>query len=189
MATVRLILASAVLAALPVVAEAANRSVYTDLVLDKCKSLPVDPEDPVANGRWRCRGYGGIDVFVDQSDERTTVSYGKKPDDEPAAGQTMPSFNHVGEKLEWRLDAKNRPIATILRFITEPDQAPKGSTLVVTRLGSPGSICWVGRVDAVANPDANEIARAVADNFAADFPCGDKEPVDYGVDGEPVERD
>jgi hypothetical protein len=151
--------------------------------------LPVDPEDPVADGRWRCKEYGGIYVLVDQSDERTTVSYGKQPDKEPAATQTMPAFNHVGEKLEWRLDAKGHPLATILRFITEPSEAPRGSTLVVTRLGPPGSICWVGKVDAVDNPDANEIARAVADYFAADFPCGDKEPVDYGVNGEPVERD
>lgn len=189
MAKIRLTLALVALISSPAFAgEAANRSVYTKLVLDKCTALPVDPEDPVANGRWRCKGYAGIDVLVDESDERTTVSYGKKPDDEPAAGQTMPSFNTVGETLEWRLDAKGRPIATILRFITEPDQAPKGSTLVVTRLGGPGSVCWVGRVDAVANPDANEIARAVADNFAATFECG-KEPVDYGVDGESVERD
>jgi hypothetical protein len=190
MATIRLILAAAALVALSsLAAEAGNRSVYTSLILDKCKSLPVDPEDPVANGTWLCKGYGGIDVLVDQSDERTTVSYGKEPNDEPAASQTMPSFNTVGEKLEWRLDQRGRPIATILRFITEPNEAPKGSTLVVTRIGEPGTICWVGRVDAVANPDANEIARAVADNFAADFPCGDKEPIDYGVDGETVERD
>src|SRR5262249_13252724 len=159
MATLRLTLALVLFMALPALAgEAGNRSVYTSLVLDKCRALPVDPGDPVANGRWRCHGYAGIDVHVDQSDERTTVSYGKQPDNEPAASQTMPAFNHVGETLEWRLGAKGRPIATILRFITEPNGAPKGSTLVVTRLGPPGSICWVGRVDAVANPDANEIA-------------------------------
>src|SRR5690349_12155792 len=105
MATIRLILALIPLTALPTFAgETPNQSVYTSLVLDQCKALPVDPEDPLANGSWRCTGYAGIDVFVDQSDERTVVSYGKKPDDEPAAGQTMPAFNRVGEKLEWRLD-------------------------------------------------------------------------------------
>ena len=189
MATVRLILVFAALAALPVVAEAGNRSVYSDLVLDKCKSLPIDPEDPVANGRWRCKGYGGIDVSSTRATNAPRSPTASSPTTSRRPGRRCRRSIMSARSSNGGSTRKGRPIATILRFITEPDQAPKGSTLVVTRLGPPGSICWVGKVDAVANPDANEIARAVADNFAADFPCGDKEPVDYGVNGEPVERD
>ena len=45
-----------------------------------------------------------------------------------------------------------------------PDQAT-GRVLVVTRLG-PGGVCHVGYVDARANPDANELARKIADEHA-----------------------
>ncbi len=46
---------------------------------------------------------------------------------------------------------------------------------------------FTGTVDAVDNPDANEIARAVADNFAA-APCPKGNVPDYGINGDPVER-
>jgi hypothetical protein len=172
-------------AALPAAA-AENTSVYTRLDLAKCRELPPDPDDPLAGGEWLCPGLGAITVHVEVNDERTYVSYGAGATDAVAAGETLPPFNSIGETLEWRLDPAGQPFATILRFHTTPAEAPKGSTLVVTRLGD--GVCHVGYVDAVANPDANEIARAVADYFAAGFRCGVDKAVDYGVDGEPVER-
>jgi hypothetical protein len=42
---------------------------------------------------------------------------------------------------------------------------------VVTRLG-PGGVCHVGYVNARANPDANELARELADEKARTFKCG-----------------
>ena len=39
--------------------------------------------------------------------------------------------------------------------------------LVITKLGGPGQICHIGYVDARTNPDANALAREVADNGAA----------------------
>ena len=48
---------------------------------------------------------------------------------------------------------------------------PSGRVLVVTRLG-PGGVCQVGYVDVGANPDANELARKLADEHARDFRCG-----------------
>jgi hypothetical protein len=42
---------------------------------------------------------------------------------------------------------------------------------VVTKLG-PGGVCHVGYVDARANPDANELARKLADEKARTFRCG-----------------
>jgi len=41
---------------------------------------------------------------------------------------------------------------------------------VVTRL-APGATCQIAYVDALANPDANELARKVADEKAAGFDC------------------
>ncbi len=50
------------------------------------------------------------------------------------------------------------------------------------RLGEPGSICHVARVDATANANANELARQAADEQARSFRCG-TEPVVIGDPG------
>jgi hypothetical protein len=186
MAAIRLSLAAlGLVTALPAVA-AEYRSVYTSVALDKCRELPVDPDDPVANGKWLCAGYAGMKVLVEQTDERTTVSYGENAENEIAAGETLPAFNDIGETLEWRLGRASpadgwRAFATILRFHTTSGTGAKRSTLIVTRLGAPGQVCHVGRIDAVANQDANVQARAVADDVAPRFTCGKHQALDYGL--------
>ena len=55
--------------------------------------------------------------------------------------------------------------------MTSPDdRKSSGRVLVVTRL-NPGGVCHIGYVDARANPDANEIARKLADEKARSFVC------------------
>ena len=81
--------------------------------------------------------------------------------------------------------AAGRPVATILRFHTDSD-GKKGSTLVVTKLGPPGQVCHVGTVNAVANPDANQIARDIADNTAPGFVCGKDTVMEFGLSGDEV---
>ena len=46
----------------------------------------------------------------------------------------------------------------------------EGQVLVVTKI-APGATCHVAYVDALANPDANELARKAADEKAVDFDC------------------
>jgi hypothetical protein len=142
-----------VLAAAGPSAAAENTSAYTKLDLDKCRAQPTDPDDPVQTGIWLCSGYAGIKVRAEEADLRFYVSYGARADQEPAAHQTVPAFNTIGETVEWRLDGKQRPIATILRFHTGSDDTSAGSTLVVTRLGPPGGglprrLCRCGRQSA-----------------------------------------
>ena len=55
--------------------------------------------------------------------------------------------------------------------------------LVVTRLG-PGGVCHVGYVDAKANPDANELARKIADEHARTFKCGKDKRIVLGKPSE-----
>ena len=55
--------------------------------------------------------------------------------------------------------------------------------LVVTRLG-PGGVCHVGYVDARANPDANEVARKIADEKARTFKCGKDKRIISGKVGD-----
>ena len=78
--------------------------------------------------------------------------------------------------------------ATILRWNTttvDPDDDFKqvaGQVLVVTRLG-PGGVCHVGYVDGRANPNANELARQIADDNARTFRCGKDKPLVLGAKG------
>ena len=57
-----------------------------------------------------------------------------------------------------------------------------GRVLVVTRL-DPGGSCHVGYVDARANPDANELARKLADERARTFKCGTDKRIVVGTKG------
>jgi hypothetical protein len=126
------------------------------------------------------RGFAGnIPVRLAAGDQRMYVSFGRNAAREPAAVETISGFNDVYKGLiEWRLerkpDGRLQPFATILRwnFMTGPDdRKASGRKLVVTRLG-PGGVCHVGYVDARANPDANELARKLADEKARTFKCG-----------------
>jgi hypothetical protein len=162
-------------------------SAYTTFDSKKCKHTEgTEPED---YGDWLCPGFGAIPVRLAAGDQRMYVSFGKpkKNDaDDLAASQTFPAFNDVySGTVEWRLeksaDGKLRPFATILRWnvIAAGDQpargksgiVPTGRVLVVTRLGA-GGVCHVGYVDARANPDANDLARKLADEHARGFKCG-----------------
>jgi hypothetical protein len=51
--------------------------------------------------------------------------------------------------------------------------------LVVSRLGA-GGVCQVGYVDARANPNANELARQIADQHARKFDCEKDKPIVLG---------
>ncbi|MBZ0227818.1 MAG: hypothetical protein K8F58_05100 [Bauldia sp.] len=182
-------LAASLLAAAWPAAAAENSSAYTKIDLATCREEAPDPDDPLMSGTWWCEGYGGMPVMVTEGDLRFMVSYGADAENERAAGQTLPSFNTIGETLEWRLrradDGTLRPFATILRYFTDAPAAGavKGQLLVVTKLGGSGQICQIGIVDALVNPDANVIAREVADNGADAFDCAAEEPLQFGLVG------
>ena len=158
-------------------------SVYTSLDLAKCKDItPADAKD--YGTIWRCKGLNGIDVRVAEGDLRIYVSYGPKAETQTAAQQTVPQFNTIGDKLEWRVakdGQRGTPFATILRFPWSVD-GKSGSTLVVTKLGKDDA-CHVAYVEAAGNPKANEQARAHADTLARGFDCKRDTPKHYGADG------
>ncbi|MCP4383117.1 MAG: hypothetical protein GY798_17125, partial [Hyphomicrobiales bacterium] len=68
------------------------------------------------------------------------------------------------------------PFATILRFFPDLGDGETGQVLVITKLGGSGQICHVGYVDALANPQANALARQIADNVAPLFDCQADQP-------------
>ncbi len=127
-----------------------------------------------------CPGKAGLGVLVSEDDLRETVSVGRTraaAAEEPAAQVWFHPFNSTTTTVEWRaLDGK--PFAIIQRWhiADNGDQDKDGRPiakpmLAVTRL-PPGPVCHVAYIDAQANPDANELARKAADEFARGFTCG-----------------
>ena len=168
----KLILAAALAVCFATPAQAAFNSAYTDINLDEC--LVLDADDFGAS--WACPGYKGYPLMVTEGDLRFSLVYGFGA--KAADGQTLPPFNRLGEKLEWRLSndlGRWMPIATIVRYHTaDPETGEdKGQVLVVTQLVE-GNSCHIAYIDAVANENANELAREAADT-SGDFDCANDE--------------
>lgn len=178
-------------------ADEAFGSAYTNYDATKCfHKAGRGPED---YGEWRCRGLDGMAVLVSAGDQRMTMSFGPHAAAEPAVSQTLQGFNDVYKaRIEWRFartaGGAAQPFAAIVRWNTAllddspgaPDAArPKtvnGRVLVVTRLG-PRGVCHVGYVDARANPDAETLARKIADEHARAFRCDTDKPIILGETG------
>ncbi|MCR6635436.1 hypothetical protein [Devosia sp.] len=171
----RLFLVLTVTCATPAFAQSGFTSAYTDLDIAQCLVLEADD----FGASWACPGYKGFPVMVEEGDLRFSISYGFDPEANSAGFQTLPPFNNLGAKLEWRLsNAKGYffPVATIVRYHTaDPETGEnKGQVLVVTQIAE-GNSCHIAYVDALANKDANELARAAADK-AGKFDCANDEP-------------
>ncbi|MGV8937489.1 MAG: hypothetical protein ACOH2J_10230 [Allorhizobium sp.] len=171
---------------------AANDSVYTDMNLDGCETVHLEEDISVT---MRCKGPAGYPFYFKEGDLRQTVLFGPvKQSYVDQAFETFGTFNHTGGKAEWRLDAKGRPIAAILRYILEhsapdggaPSDAYYGQVLVISRVAQErdGLGCMAGFVDAKATKSANRVARQVADAVAPGFRCGIDTPVYYGKRGD-----
>lgn len=163
-----------VVAATPV---AAGESVYTPLKRDDCRVIELNDEE--GWGVWECEGYNGIPVRYAEGDLRTLVSYGATASREKASEQTLAGFNRVHDTLEWRLRPNKHgtfvPVATILRFFVQQGDtlgAKEAEVLVVTQLGE-GRTCHIAYIDALANRNANELARKAADDLAGRVDCAD----------------
>jgi len=166
--------AAAVLLTAPAQAQQIESS-YTDVDLNLCTVMESDDFGTM----WACPGLKGIPVMVSEGDLRMFVSYGLTSTTEKAADQTLGPFNRLGDSIEWRVSNAEghwKPFATILRFFTKGEEGkPEGQVLVVTRI-APGATCHIAYVDALANADANELARQAADTKAKDFDCATGEP-------------
>jgi hypothetical protein len=161
-------IASLVLGFMTVAAAAGeSTSVYTDLDIKRCKTIAQSEEE---GGYYEgiCPGYGGIPVYFAEGDLRQFVAFGKNGKKTCAAMQTFGHFNNTGGKIEWRLDG-GKPFATILRWFENGEEV-KRQWLVVTRLGESDAQCHTAYIDG-AYPNANSVAREIADRSARKFNC------------------
>ena len=159
-------------------------SVYTQIHFSKCRKIA---DHKIAAGQlmgasFRCRGYQGRGIFIHEEDLRLSITYRQDGVAQTSTRQTLPSFNTIWQDnkpavMEWRAlrhgNGQLVPFATILRYYTDKgteDPGARGQILVITRL-APDDACHVGYVDALANKDANRLARRVADLMAPEFDC------------------
>lgn len=178
----------------------AGESAYTDFPFENKACKPVGPEksqEEIEMGLVSivCPGYRDYQVYLDEADLRTSVHYGflseRVIND---YWESFAPFNSVGEKIEWRLNDSGVPYAAIQRFFishTDPETGEssdrlRGQVLVISKVGQPDdrSGCVAGLVDALANPDANALARKVADEVAPSFVCEKDTAVYHGTRGE-----
>lgn len=192
-------LALAALLAAPLPANAAE-SVYTDASIDKCENLLENPDQvdiDMGTISVKCPGYKGYPFYFNEFDVRQSTYFGHLSQEIlDGAGETFAAFNHIGDKIEWRLDDRGVPRATILRYTienmnpetSEPDKAFYGQILVVSRVGQPEDKtgCVTAYIDALANKDANDMARQLADEQAPSFACGREKPVFHGKVGKKI---
>jgi hypothetical protein len=170
----------------------ANDSVYTDVSRDKCRLLR---EWEGASSQSLCPGIGDYPVHFIESDIRQGFFFGHVRQSYLENGfESFGPFNHAETTVEWRLDDSRKPIAAILRWIIEnPDpqtdrstKAFQGQVLVISKVAQKedGDGCVVGYVDALANADANTLARRIADERAASFRCGTDQASYHGNRGD-----
>ncbi|MCK1652540.1 hypothetical protein IVA88_13985 [Bradyrhizobium sp. 149] len=168
-------------------------SKYTSTAPKDCRQVGKASELDGSTTR-ACKGEDGLVVLIAEDDLREVVSVGrnrKAAAEEPAAKVWFAPFNSSGTTVEWRTAAA-KPFAMIQRWHiadgTDPDKQGRPNTkamLSVTRL-PPGPVCHVAYVDAIANPNSNELARKAADESARGFTCGKDKVKIVGASGRAV---
>lgn len=146
------------LAASPAAAQPARiTSSYTTLDLDRCTVLDKVPVPD--SGRWRCKGYAGVPLFVQDGDLRFDVDAGREDNGQSSTD----SFDYPGKTVEWRLN-RGKPFAIIYRLDSANPEAPKWSRLMVETIGAKSPGCRVAVINARTR-GANEQARQAADRI------------------------
>lgn len=148
---------------------AQNRSVYTDLAADKCKTIDVD-NGMAGNSSIKCKGVAGFDLEVYLDDERNSIGvvFPSKTTVGLDFWNYFGNFSELGTKAEWRMKGK-KPVALIVRLNVSDagDGKPPTSYLIVSKIGA-RSAC----VTDVVKPGKNQnvTAQRLADKAFA-RPC------------------
>ena len=148
---------------------AQNKSIYTSLAADKCKTTAVNNGAP-GNSSTRCEGVGGYQLEVYLDDERNSI--GVLLPSKKVVGLDLwnyfGNFSELGETAEWRMKGKT-PVALIVRLKVSDrgDEKPPTSYLIVSKI-SDGDACVTDIIKPGKGQNAK--ARSLADR-ASTKPC------------------
>jgi hypothetical protein len=146
-----------------------NKSVYTTLVAEKCKTLSVNDGMP-GNYSGKCPGAGGYQLEVYLDDERNSL--GVVLPSKKVIGLDLwnyfSNFSELGETAEWRMKGK-KPVGLIVRLKVSDrgDGKPGTSYLIVSKVTGTNAC-----VTDIVKPGKGQNARArsLADK-ASTKPC------------------
>lgn len=156
-------------------------STYTNIEPDVCEGIYANEEGLVFVSA--CEGVGPWTVYVHADSHREMTAYatvpvaaGERPD-HFAFGGYMGNMGGYNNTIEWRLKQEGgEPFATIhrYRFPDMEDFSRAREILTVTALRADYALesCHVGYVDATDLPDANALARELADRLSYTYQCG-----------------
>jgi hypothetical protein len=181
-----------------VTAQAGNiSSVYSKLNFENgCVwDESLSQEEAQMGGNAICDGLEGYPVYFAEDDLRQFTAYG--PVEEPMMFPNgFSEWNSVHDTIEWRLE-NEKPFATIHRWFLDnidpqtgsAEPGLRGQVLAISTVGEPEApagkqvSCTAGYVDALANKNANLLAREVADTVGRYFLCGKDRPRFHGKRG------
>lgn len=157
-------------------------SVYTELDLSRCRQASAPEEG--ASAEWLCPGHAGVPLIVLSGDGRFDIDGGE----DNGLWESVAPFNDPGPRVEWRQRSGSRPHALIYRLrYTDARNRPRSALGVetisypVVRNGPEGwsgcLVAWVGG----DVPNANAVARRIADRMDRRFQCGHTEPEEIGI--------
>lgn len=156
---------------------------YITFDLDACATIERDEESGAII--QRCNDEEDYELYVAEGDLRYFVGYGPNGLNQRAFSQTLSPFNRINNVLELRhYEGAGEAYAAILRYYTDSgmgDGSSEGEVLVVTKLDGEEA-CHMAYIDARANPNANELAREIADGDEG-FDCTRDEPQVIGETG------
>jgi hypothetical protein len=148
----------------PAIAQPKVTSAYTTLNLDRCRQL--DHGETPESTEWRCPGYRGIALLVQNGDERYDVDAGVEDEDALFAD----TFDYPGKTIEWRM-AGGKPFAIIYRLESANPDHPRTTMLAVETIGTRGRPgCRVAMIPGSAR-NANQQARSAADRLLRTRPA------------------
>ena len=151
------------------VALAQNKSIYTSLAANKCKTIAVN-NGMAGNYSTRCDGVGGYKLEVYLDDERNSI--GVMLPSKKVIGLDLwnyfSNFSELGDRAEWRMKGK-QPVALIVRLKVsdQGDAKPQTSYLIISKI-----IGMEACVTDIIKPGKSQNAKAqsLADN-ASTKPC------------------
>ena len=168
-------------------AEAGLVSAYSDISHPKCAASgkATGDDTPVT---YRCKLLDDLVLIATYEGTAVRISILRNGDD---TGLRLGAGYDVGETLEWRGwkrdDLKFEPAAAILRLIEKTGHNNYASVLTVLRVEN-RKICPAAWLDVTATPNANAVARQIADDTAGKFHCGTDAARIIGNDTELVQE-
>lgn len=157
-------------------------SAYTRI--ENCLLVEELNDPPIAISA--CPGYRGTTVVLVGAEHGSAVAFGPRGHDAQfnEGPPRRAPLRMPGEVVEWRIAGGEAHAAILRWFNVNYENETAGNWLVVAALRPEGAVsaCQAAYVDALAVPDANALARAIADRLAPRFACGEDQPVIFGAD-------